>query len=376
RVYDITRLAPAAIWEGNDACLEMRDKGPKKNYRSEIREATKKPIATLGELRRPTAQLGESRKLLNGQIYKVPGWKLFWCPIRNHANLSYGGSPAGKSLASAGYKTRARLQDGASHSGSDSSEETHSELPSSASCTLHSVTGTAASSFLYLGLFSSSFHSFIHSFTRGSDLRLLAALMLAAALPLCVPGAPLDGAVTDLPPEESSGEGEEEVQTKPCPTDPFNITETLAQILKVTKGHKEEFKNEFHGNVDYNSLNRTLIPVKFPKSKEARLQQLAQDLTTYSVLLKHVDKEYPGRFTVTELKAALPRLITKVKRTMRNADRVVALTGSQELQLLEEPGSLDSYHRKMMAHSILSSIHDFLVEWKRELTKRQVRRTN
>uniref|UniRef100_A0A3B5N0Z3 Interleukin-6 n=1 Tax=Xiphophorus couchianus TaxID=32473 RepID=A0A3B5N0Z3_9TELE len=217
-----------------------------------------------------------------------------------------------------------------------------------------------------------------------SDLRLLAALMLAAALPLCVPGAPLEGAVTDLPPEESSGEGEKEVQMKPRPIDPFNITETLAQILKVTKGHREEFKNEFRGNVDYNSLNRTLIPVKFPNGhltapsvtfQEARLQQLAQDLTTYSVLLKHVDKEYPGKFIVTELKATLPRLITKVKRTMRNADRVVALTGSQELQLLKELESLDSYHRKMMAHSILSSIHDFLVEWKRELTKRQMRKT-
>uniref|UniRef100_A0A096MF73 Interleukin-6 n=1 Tax=Poecilia formosa TaxID=48698 RepID=A0A096MF73_POEFO len=203
-----------------------------------------------------------------------------------------------------------------------------------------------------------------------SDLRLLAALMLAAALPLCVPGAPLEGAVTVLPPEESSGDGEEVVQTKPSPTDP-SITETLAQILKVTKGHKEEFKNEFRGNVDYNSLNRTLIPVKFPKSKEAGLQQLAQDLTKYSVLLKHVDKEYPGKLIVTELKATLPRLITKIKRTMRNADRVVALTGSQELQLLKDLESLDSYHRKMMAHSVLSSIRDFLVEWKRELTKRQ-----
>ncbi|XP_014847907.1 PREDICTED: interleukin-6-like [Poecilia mexicana] len=225
-------------------------------------------------------------------------------------------------------------------------------------------------------------HSFIHGLTVWfSDLRLLAALMLAAALPLCVPGAPLEGAVTVLPPEESSGDGEKEVQTKPSPTDPSNITETLAQILKVTKGHKEEvrsrflkFKNEFRGNVDYNSLNRTLIPVKFPKSKEAGLQQLAQDLTKYSVLLKHVDKEYPGKLIVTELKATLPRLITKIKRTMRNADRVVALTGSQELQLLKDLESLDSYHRKMMAHSVLSSIRDFLVEWKRELTKKQVRK--
>ncbi|XP_007547874.1 interleukin-6-like [Poecilia formosa] len=208
-------------------------------------------------------------------------------------------------------------------------------------------------------------HSFIHGLTVWpSDLRLLAALMLAAALPLCVPGAPLEGAVTVLPPEESSGDGEEVVQTKPSPTDP-SITETLAQILKVTKGHKEEVRPRFL---------KTLIPVKFPKSKEAGLQQLAQDLTKYSVLLKHVDKEYPGKLIVTELKATLPRLITKIKRTMRNADRVVALTGSQELQLLKDLESLDSYHRKMMAHSVLSSIRDFLVEWKRELTKRQVRK--
>ncbi|XP_014898245.1 interleukin-6-like [Poecilia latipinna] len=267
-----------------------------------------------------------------------------------------------------------------------------------------------------------SFPLFIHSFIHGltvwpSDLRLLAALMLAAALPLCVPGAPLEGAVTDLPPEESSGDGEEVVQTKPSLTDPSNITETLAQILKVTKGHKEEVRPRFL---------KTLIPVKFPKSKEAGLQQLAQDLTKYLVLLKHVDKEYPGKLIVTELKATLPRLITKIKRTvsprlsisvnsiealrphvlmesgrtescfllylapaladtsinilaflspqMRNADRVVALTGSQELQLLKDLESLDSYHRKMMAHSVLSSIRDFLVEWKRELTKRQVRK--
>uniref|UniRef100_A0A3P9N6Q9 Interleukin-6 n=1 Tax=Poecilia reticulata TaxID=8081 RepID=A0A3P9N6Q9_POERE len=194
-----------------------------------------------------------------------------------------------------------------------------------------------------------------------SDLRLLAALMLAAALPLCVPGAPLEGAVTDLPPEESSGDGEEVVQTKPSPTDPSNITETLAQILKVTKGHKEE--------LILKHLNPSVLMII-----EAGLQQLAQDLTQYLVLLKHVDKEYPGKLIVTELKTNLPRLITKIKRTMRNADRVVALTGSQELQLLKDLESLDSYHRKMMAHSVLSSIRDFLVEWKRELTKRQVRK--
>uniref|UniRef100_A0A3B3V5Z7 Interleukin-6 n=1 Tax=Poecilia latipinna TaxID=48699 RepID=A0A3B3V5Z7_9TELE len=202
-----------------------------------------------------------------------------------------------------------------------------------------------------------------------SDLRLLAALMLAAALPLCVPGAPLEGAVTDLPPEESSGDGEEVVQTKPSLTDPSNITETLAQILKVTKGHKEELILK-HLNPSF----LMIIVCRRLLLSEAGLQQLAQDLTKYLVLLKHVDKEYPGKLIVTELKATLPRLITKIKRTMRNADRVVALTGSQELQLLKDLESLDSYHRKMMAHSVLSSIRDFLVEWKRELTKRQVRK--
>ncbi|XP_032437381.1 interleukin-6-like [Xiphophorus hellerii] len=322
----------------------------------------------------------------------------------SYANLSYGGSPVGKSLASAGYKMRARLQDGASHSGSDSNEETHSELPSSASCTPNSVSHLQpellrAASCMWASSLPLFIHSFIHGLTlRLSDLRLLAALMLAAALPLCVPGAPLEGAVTDLPPEESSSEGEKEVQAKPCPIDPFNITETLVQILKVTKGHKEEVRSLFLKLFEFIYGHLTAPSVTF---QEARLQRLAQDLTTYSALLKHVDKEYPGKFIVTELKATLPRLITKVKRTvspqlkvqscpsqsilirplgisvpqMRNADRVVALTGSQELQLIKELESLDSYHRKMMAHSILSSIHDFLVEWKRELTKRQVRKT-
>lgn len=146
---------------------------------------------------------------------------------------------------------RARLQDGASHSGSDSNEETHSELPSSASCTPNSVSHLQpellrAASCMWASSLPLFIHSFIHGLTLWpSDLRLLAALMLAAALPLCVPGAPLEGAVTDLPPEESSGEGEKEVQTKPCPTDPFNITETLAQILKVTKGHREEVRSLF-----------------------------------------------------------------------------------------------------------------------------------
>ncbi|KAM4725132.1 interleukin-6-like [Anableps anableps] len=215
------------------------------------------------------------------------------------------------------------------------------------------------------------------------DLRLLAALMLAAALPLCVPGAPLKDAPTDLYPEETSGEEEEEVQRISYLPAAINITETLERVIGAIRRREEEFKNEFQGNVEYSSLNtykRSSFPTECPKSnfsKEACLQWLAEGLLKSSVLLKYVDREHHNHSIVTLVNGIIPLLITKIKQTMRNADRVVALTSSQEQQMLKELESPDLFHRKMMAYSILSSIGHLLVDCKRsfrkwETAKRQV----
>ncbi|MEQ2178853.1 hypothetical protein GOODEAATRI_018560 [Goodea atripinnis] len=90
--------------------------------------------------------------------------------------------------------------------------------------------------------------------------------MLAAALPLCVPGAPLKDPSTDPTPAESSGEEDEEE----------GIVKTWRTVISFAERHKKE------------------------------------GLLKYTVLLKHVDREYHNSSIVTGVTEALPRLIKQI----------------------------------------------------------------
>ncbi|MED6285998.1 hypothetical protein CHARACLAT_001164 [Characodon lateralis] len=189
------------------------------------------------------------------------------------------------------------------------------------------------------------------------NLRLLAAVMLAAALPLCVPGAPLKDPSTDPTPAESSGEEDEEE----------GIVKTWRTVISFAERHKKEFEDEFQGNAEFHSLVNNSFPV-FPKtflSKEACFQRLVQGLLKYTVLLKHVDREYHNSSIVTGVNEAIPRLIKQIIANIGNGGRVVALTSSQEQQLLKELDSPDDYERKMTAHRILYSMRNFIIDSRR-----------
>lgn len=49
----------------------------------------------------------------------------------------------------------------------------------------------------------------------------------------------------------------------------------------------------------------------------------------------------------------------------------VAPTAGQAQQLLQEMKASDSFHRRMMAHSVLYKLHQFLVDGKTVINKRE-----
>ncbi|XP_037549600.1 interleukin-6-like [Nematolebias whitei] len=198
-------------------------------------------------------------------------------------------------------------------------------------------------------------------------LRMLLAAVTLAALQLCASGAPLEEPTGG----ETSGEEGEETPDLMGTLNIFNIWE---QVIAPTKRHEKEFEEEFQGNVDYISLDnkRPSFPVKCPDSnftKEACLQRLAEGLLNYTVLLKHVEKEYPNCSMLAEIEASVPLLITQIKAKMRKSERVKALTSSQKEQLLKELDNPDTYARKMTAHSVLSSLRFFLIDGKRSIRR-------
>lgn len=56
---------------------------------------------------------------------------------------------------------------------------------------------------------------------------------------------------------------------------------------------------------------------------------------------------------------------------MRDPEQVTALTSSQEEQLLRDINNADTFHRKMIAHSILYRLHFFLVDGKRVVVNKR-----
>uniref|UniRef100_A0A8C3AYE1 Interleukin-6 n=1 Tax=Cyclopterus lumpus TaxID=8103 RepID=A0A8C3AYE1_CYCLU len=184
---------------------------------------------------------------------------------------------------------------------------------------------------------------------------LLSAVTLAALL-LHASGAPVEDTPTDMPAGEPSGE------EQAGPSNLLSVSPVWHAVLGATKRHQKEFEDEFQHELKYHFLENykvSSLPAGCPLSnfsKEACLHRLAHGLRIYTVLLKHVEKEYPGN------------LICSV---MRNPEQVTALTSSQEAQLLGGLDHLDAFQRKMTAHSILRQLHHFLVDSKRAITKRE-----
>uniref|UniRef100_A0A672Y698 Interleukin-6 n=1 Tax=Sphaeramia orbicularis TaxID=375764 RepID=A0A672Y698_9TELE len=173
-------------------------------------------------------------------------------------------------------------------------------------------------------------------------------VLMLWTLVLRVPGAPLEQMPTDGPTGDPSGEGEEVGGS----SDLLSESRDLKLILDATDLHKDEFKKEFLGVMQYHLLDNyriSSLPQNCPRSNfsmEDCLLRLVDGLRVYRVLLKHVEKEYPSSSVLSRVKVA----------TM--------LTSSQEEQLLKELNNLDSFHRKMVAHNILRKLHQFLCERK------------
>ncbi|KAM7384148.1 hypothetical protein PAMA_011476 [Pampus argenteus] len=202
----------------------------------------------------------------------------------------------------------------------------------------------------------------------------LSAVMLAI-LVLCVSGSP----VRDERTESLAGvpSGEEEVVA----SDLLSASKVWDSIIGATKHHKQEFEDEFKANVEYNFLEHyktSSLPAgcrpNSNLSMEACLCRLAQGLHTYLVLFKHVEKECPGSLILLQTRYQSSFLINLIKEKMRHPERVSALNKSQEESVLRELDNPNTFHRKMTAHSILRQLHMFLVDGKRAVIKREMRR--
>uniref|UniRef100_A0A3P8TBZ1 Interleukin-6 n=1 Tax=Amphiprion percula TaxID=161767 RepID=A0A3P8TBZ1_AMPPE len=194
-------------------------------------------------------------------------------------------------------------------------------------------------------------HSLIHA-------RLLSAAVLAALMLLpFASGAPVEDEPVDNPAGDTSGEEGEDVAF---------ITSILSSLLC-------QFKDEFHLDVIFlEHYKSPLFPSRCPSSnfsKEACLQRLAQGLLTYTVLLKHVEMEYPDSPIIAAVRLYSGAIVTAIKEKMKHRERVTVPTSTQEEQLLKGLKNPDTFQRKMMAHSILHHFHTFLVDAKTSLNK-------
>ncbi|XP_062414625.1 interleukin-6-like [Pungitius pungitius] len=209
---------------------------------------------------------------------------------------------------------------------------------------------------------------------------LLSAVTLAALLPHA-PGAPVEETPTAAPAVETSGEEVEvEVVGVVVPSGRLSDSPLWPAVLGVTNLHKKEFEEEFKNVVEYNVLDdhKVLsVPESCPRSnfsEEACLHRIAHGLLIYTVLLKHVEKEYPGSLIGSLAKYYSGLLINLCKEKMRKPVQVAALTGSQEAQLLRGLDQTTAFQRKMVAHSILRQLHHFLLDNRRAIAKWEKRR--
>ncbi|KAM4631508.1 interleukin-6 [Polymixia lowei] len=203
-----------------------------------------------------------------------------------------------------------------------------------------------------------------------SNAFLLSAVMLGGFV-LRGNGGPV-GTMTTGSSGETSGDELETERPSELPT--------WELFIGVTKLHEKQFEEEFHHDVKYNFLHRYKIPsppAGCPStnfSKESCLQRVVQGLLKYMVLLKHVEEEYPSNTILPEARYNGDRLIRQVKEKMKHPERTTEMSATEEENLLEELRNDDAFQRKMTAHSVLRSLHLFLIDSKRALAKKEARR--
>ncbi|KAM9776936.1 interleukin-6-like isoform X1 [Syngnathus typhle] len=231
------------------------------------------------------------------------------------------------------------------------------------------------------------------------------AVGLVAFLVLRANGAPLTEATTVLPSSDTSSEEET------APSDLLTSAHVLDSVLGTAKEHQKAFDDEFQNNVNFHLLEHYKAP-QFPAncpssnfSKEACLHRLAQGLSTYIILLKHVEKEYPGSKILSEAKHYSVLLLYNIKqkvgqcdnlgignefccyydtyfdivlltlvRQMKKPEEVTGLSSNEEESLLRSLYHPDAFHRKMTAHNILRNLYIFIVDGKRALRRKERRR--
>ncbi|XP_029976924.1 interleukin-6-like [Salarias fasciatus] len=128
-----------------------------------------------------------------------------------------------------------------------------------------------------------------------------------------------------------------------------DLLSTWKALAGIAKQHKKQFEDEFHKSVTIlESYKTSSFPIKCPEfnfSREACYHRLAKGLQVYTVLLRHVEREYPQQPDPVRRQA--------------------------EEQLLREFDTPDRYHRKMTAHSILHHLKVFLADGTRAIFKRE-----
>ncbi|XP_061123090.1 interleukin-6-like isoform X2 [Syngnathus typhle] len=200
------------------------------------------------------------------------------------------------------------------------------------------------------------------------------AVGLVAFLVLPANGAPLTEATTVLPSSDTSSEEET------APSDLLTSAHVWDSVLGTAKEHQKAFDDEFQNNVNFHLLEHYKAP-QFPAncpssnfSKEACLHRLAQGLSTYIILLKHVEKEYPGSKILSEAKHYSELLLYNIKQKMKKPEEVTGLSSNEEESLLRSLYHPDAFHRKMTAHNILRKLYIFIVDGERALRRKERQR--
>ncbi|XP_077363769.1 LOW QUALITY PROTEIN: interleukin-6 [Festucalex cinctus] len=206
-----------------------------------------------------------------------------------------------------------------------------------------------------------------------TDAQILAVGLLAFLLARAT-AAPLIEAPTAFPSGGTSSEEETE------PSSLLSSSDVWDSILATAKVHQKAFEDEFQNNVEFHLLEDYKVPQLPPNcpnsnfSKEACLHRLAQGLSIYTSLLKHVEKDYPDSRILSEAKQYTAILLWNIKQKMKKTEEVTSLSNSQEESLLASLDNPDVFHRKMTAHSILRQLYIFMVDGKRALSRKDRRR--